>query len=151
MTTFQSRSKQFLRQVSVAAAWMMRRNVGLGHWWRWSVLTAHNPDPLKRPIFDDSTAVAVFEDLERRGLLEPSPQLPPDASGAQAYFMRYDVGGWDRAVSDGRPVLGALLKAKRNWPWLVSVFILGCVVISVENRTVGFIDQVVTWVLNLCR
>lgn len=151
MTIFHRRSKQFLRQVSEAAAWMMKRNVGHGHWWRWSVLTAHNPDPLERPILDDGTARAVFEELERRELLQPFPHVPPDGSGAQAYLMRYDVEGWDRAVSDGRPLLGALIKAKRSWGWLLSVFILGCIVTSLENRTVGFIDEMVTRLICLFR
>lgn len=121
----------------------MKRNVGLGHWWRWTVLTSKNPDPLNRPVFDDATARRIFDELERRELLQPITAVEPDSSGAQAYLMRYDIEGWDRAVSDGRLVRGTLAKIKRNWFQLLAAFILGCLLTSLQNRVVDLIDTLI--------
>ena len=57
--------------------------------------------------------------------------------------MRYDIEGWDRAVSDGRPVRGTLAKIKRNWLQLLAAFILGCLVTSLQNRVVDLIDSLI--------
>jgi hypothetical protein len=140
MGDFQQKSKAFLKDVSKAAAWMMKRNVGETHWWRWSVLTAKNPDKSKRPIFDDDTAQKIFEKLKKRNLLiEFTANV--DASGVPAYAMQYDIEGWDKALSDGRPVYGMWIKLKRNWLLSLLTFILGCLLTAFENRTVGLIDK----------
>lgn len=140
MTDFHGRSKTFLRAVSKAAAWMMKRHVGEGHWWRWQVLTTKNPDRSSRPIFDDQTAQKIFVELKERNLLvEFNGDV--DGSSVPAYLMRYDIEGWDKAVSEVRPIYGTWLKFKRNWPLVLLAFILGCLLTSLENRTVGLIDE----------
>ncbi len=55
--------------------------------------------------------------------------------------MRYDIEGWDKAVSEGRPIYGTWLKFKRNWRLFLVIFLLGCLLTSLENRTVGLIDK----------
>lgn len=140
MTDFHGRSGSFLRAVSKAAAWMMKRNVGEEHWWRWQVLTAENPDPLKRPVFDDQTAQKIFEELIGRNLLVRFDR-EVDGSNLPSYVMRYDIEGWDKAVGEGRPIYGAWLKFRRNWLLILLAFILGCLLTSLENRTVGLLDQ----------
>jgi len=125
----------------------MKRNVGKSHWWRWTVLTDKNPDPLKRPVFDDDTARRIFEELDHRELLQSIDAVEQDGSGAQAYLMRYDIEGWDRAVSDGRPVRGTVAKIKRNWLQLLVAFLLGCLLTTLQNHVVGLIDAGVKTVL----
>lgn len=135
---FSDRSKEFLASVSRAAEWMMERNVGEGHWWRWIVLTKRNPDPLPRPVFDDHTAQRIFEELKRRELLSEIP--PPDGDArAPSYLMRYDRDGWDKAVSDGRPIYGAWLRLRRNWKTNLVFLILGVAL----DRCVGLTERVV--------
>ena len=146
MADFHQRSKSFLRDLSKAAAWMTKRNAGETHWWRWIVLTDRNRDPRSRPVFEDATAQHIFEDLARRDLLREVPQLHEEGA-PPAYLMRYDLDGWDRAVSDGRPLVGLLLKLRRNWPSLVLVFLLGSILTVVENRMGGAIDLMLDWVL----
>jgi hypothetical protein len=121
---------------------MMKRHVGDGHWWRWQVLTARNHDPLKRPIFDDQTAQKIFAELQDRNLLvEFSCQV--DGSATPAYLMRYDLEGWDNAVAEGRPIYGTWIKFRRNWILFLLTFLSGCLLTSLENRTVGLIDKVI--------
>lgn len=141
---FDARSKQFLASVSRAAEWMMERNVGEGHWWRWVVLTERNPDSSVRPIFDDQTAQRIFDELKRRDLLSEIP--PPDGDArAPCYLMRYDREGWDGAVSNGRPIYGAWLKLRRNWKTNLAFFILGLAV----DRAVGLTEQAMGHLLGL--
>ena len=139
MGDFQTRSREFLRTVSISAAWMMSRNVGRGHWWRWPVLTERNPDS-SRPIFDDRIAQDIFSELQRRELLEEST-INVNGKTVLAFFMRYDIEGWDKAVSDGRPFYGRWLKFKRNWLLFLLAFVMGCLLTSIENQTVGFINR----------
>ena len=140
MTEFRNKSRSFLKSLAKAAAWMMRRHVGSEHWWQWQVLTKQNPDTDKRrPIFDDETAQAIFGELIERGLLVQRTG-PVDASNMPAYTMRYDIEGWDKAVSDGRPFYAFLLKVKRTWILILVTLILGCVLTTIENRVVGFMD-----------
>lgn len=142
---FRRRSRAFHRVVADAARWMMKRHVGMGHWWRWQVLTARNPDSSRRPILDDRTAQDVFSDLERRGLLVEVGRSV-DGSDVPAYVMRYDLEGWDEAISAGRPVFGAWLKFRRTWAVLVVAFFLGVFLAIVENRTSGLIQgQIDSW------
>jgi len=136
---FQARSRDFLRAVSKSAAWMMSRNVGSRHWWRWPVLTERNPDS-SRPVFDDGTAKEIFAELERRELLVEI-SLNWEGQNLPAYLMRYDIEAWDKAVSDGRPLYGRWLKFRRNWLVLLLAFVLGCLLTSIENQTVGLIDH----------
>jgi hypothetical protein len=121
---------------------MMKRHVGEGHWWRWQVLTEKNPDPLRRPIFDDQTAQKIFAELKGRNLLVEF-NVNVDGSGVPVYLMRYDIEGWDKAVAEGRPIYGTWLKVRRNWPMIVLAFILGCLLTSLENRSVGLIDKAI--------
>lgn len=146
--TFDARSQGFRKKVADAALWMKKRHAGDDHFWRWPVLTAHNKDPDKRPIFDDLTAQQVFEDLENRGLLI-EVKLPPDGSGARSFFMRYDVKGWDDVVVEGKPLVGWAQKINRDWVAYLVTFAAGCLVIVVENRTVGLIDKLLDWFISL--
>ena len=139
MTDFHDRSRMFLRGVSRAAAWMMKRNVGEGHWWRWPVLTEKNPDNSKRPIFNDQAAKKIFDELKNRGLFAEI-DIDVDGRKVNAYLMRYDIEGWDKAVSEGRPIYGTWLKFKRNWRLFLLIFLLGCLLTSLENRT-GWADR----------
>lgn len=153
MSNFRKVSKSVNRDVSRVASWMMKRNVtdrtqGELHYWRWQVLTkAGNPrDTSRRPTFNDRVAQDIFDELQRRDLLllikdgNGNP-VDVDGSGVPAYLMNYDLEGWDKAVSDGRPLYGAWLKIKRNW-WLFGLmFLAGAVVTALENRTVGLIDK----------
>lgn len=142
MTTFRTQSKEFLRDLSRAAAWMMRRNVGQNHWWRSAVLTSSNPDTDKRPIFDQARADQVFDELIARSLLvERAGDV--DGIGVPAYVMKHDIDGWDQAVADGRPVYAQWLKVKRTWLLILLIFLLGCVATTIENRIVGGIDSVI--------
>ncbi|MGV2341085.1 MAG UNVERIFIED_CONTAM: hypothetical protein LVR18_46215 [Planctomycetaceae bacterium] len=111
MSDFRNRSKNALRNLSLAAEWMMGVNVGTDHWWRSTVLTDQNNDSdTSRPKFDASTAQEVFTELIKRGLLV---EREVDHSGVAAYAMKYDLDGWDKAVSDGagRLVNGLQLNA----------------------------------------
>jgi hypothetical protein len=135
---FVERSKEFLSSVSMAAEWMMERNVGEGHWWRWIVLTKRNLDLSPRPVFDDHTSQRIFDELKRRELLSEIPSPDGDAR-APSYLMRYDRDGWDRAVSDGRPIYGAWLKLRRNWRTNLVFLIIGVAL----DRSVGLIERFV--------
>ena len=121
---------------------MMHRNAGKNHWWRSSVLTSANKDTDKRPIFDDATADEIFDELINRDLLVQSGN-DMDGSGVPAYTMKYDIDGWDKSVSDGRPIYAFLLKVKRSWLLISLTFIFGCVLTTLENRVVGFIDGLI--------
>jgi len=121
---------------------MMRRNVGQDHWWRSTVLTAQNNDTDAPPIFEDERAAKIFEEFITRGLLVQR-SAAVDGSGQPAYAMKYDIEGWDKAVSDGRPVYGLWLKVKRSWLLILITFLLGCVLTTVENRVVGFVDGLI--------
>ena len=139
MTDFRNRSKNALRNLSEAAEWMVRRNVGSDHWWCSTVLTDQNTDPDKtRPKFDASTAQEVFDELIKRGLLVESKV---DATGKAEYVMNYDLDGWDKAVADGRWLRGKWLTIIRSWTIIVFVFLSTCVVTTLENRVVGVIDR----------
>lgn len=141
MSDFQRESKAFLRDLSKAAAWMMKRNVGAGtHWWRWPVLTERNPDKRKRPIFDEKTAQRIFEELIRRDLLREVHV--PENPGVPAYLMRHDVKGWDEAVSGGRPIVGGWMKLKRDWLLYLLTFILGGILGKLEDRTMVLANRV---------
>ena len=100
MTTFRKESKAFYKDLSRAAAWMMRENAGKQHWWRPGVLTNRNNDQDARPIFDDARANEIFEELIARELLVLRGDAIDD-SGQPAYAMKYDIEEWDRTVSDG--------------------------------------------------
>jgi hypothetical protein len=135
MSVFKTNTKAFQKQVAQAAEWMMRRNVGHNHWWRWQVFTSSNPDrEVGRPIFEQQTAMDIFADLVNRKLLFQivdayGNPVPVDKSGLPAYFMRYDSEGWSKVIAEGRPFRGIFLKAKRDWPViLVSLVIGGCAV-----------------------
>ena len=119
---------------------MMKRNVGSNHWWNWSVLTRETEDKTKRPIFEAQIAQAIFEELRKRDLLDEQP-------GAPGAFMKYDLEGWDKAVSDGRPLYGFWLKFKRSWLLILLAFVFGSLLTALENRTVGLIDRAVDSVL----
>ena len=143
MTDFHRRSRAFLKALSSAASWMMQRNVGDTHWWRWQVLTTENPDPqVDRPVFDDQTAQRIFEELKGRNLLVEFPGAV-DGTALPAYLMRYDIDGWDQAVLEGRPVYGRWLKLRRNWPLMVLIFVLT----SLEDRTLGLVEKGVDFIL----
>lgn len=139
MTGFDQRSRDLARAVADGAAWMRKREVE-NHWWRWQVLTTQNADSSRRPIFEDRKAQEIFEELKRRELLyEISRDV--DGSGLPAYVMRYDRKGWDEAISDGRPIRGAWLRLKRNWPMLILGIVLGFLGTSLENRVLGLVDR----------
>jgi HAMP domain-containing protein len=147
MSTFRKNTKQFLHDLSRAAAWMMRRNVGQDHWWRYTVLTAANSDPdKKRPIFDQARARQIFDELITRGLLVQRAD-DVDGSGAPAYAMKYDIGGWDQAVADGRPFYAQWLKVQRTWVLILLTFLLGCVLTTIENRVTGALDGMIDLVV----
>jgi hypothetical protein len=146
MTTFREQSKEFLKDLSRASAWMMRRNVGQAHWWRSGALTEKNSDTKKRPIFEQARADEIFEELKVRSLLvERSGDV--DGSDVPAFTMRYDIEAWDKAVADGRPLYALWLKIRRSWLLILATFILTCLATTLENRVVGFIDGVVDRVL----
>ena len=114
MSSFETRSQEFQKQLADAARWMMRRNIGHEHFWRWWVLTSGNTDrDASRPIFVDAVAREIFRVLEERKLLARIPGTEADL----AYHMIYDADGWERVVADGDPLRGLLLKARRKW-WL---------------------------------
>jgi hypothetical protein len=122
MTHFDRRAKEFQRNVSRAAAWMERRNAGDTHWWKSWVLTkrhTQDPDP-RRPIVDDETARRVFNELRDRKLLVGEDlngqKLATDEPDYPVYLMSYDRAGWDKAVTDGRPIYGQVRYFMRNWP-----------------------------------
>lgn len=138
MAKFNHRSEAFLRDLSRASAWMIRRNVGETHWWRWQFLTDQNPDSSQRPVFDPMTAKGIFDELIRRGLLVES--VTNDATDLPAYVMRYDKEGWERAVSDGRPLRGAWFKFKQNWFYMILACIFGSILTLIESRTMGLIE-----------
>ena len=140
MPDFRKQSKSFLRSVSKSAAWMMSRHVGPNHFWRASVLTESNPDKSRRPVFEESVAEKIFAELINRGLLVPIPTRF-DGTTVPAYVMRYDLQGWDNAVADGRPIYGWCLKLCRNWLLVLLTFLAGCVLTTIENRTVGVFDK----------
>lgn len=101
-------------------------------------MTDQNTDPDKRrPKFDSSTAKEIFDELIKRGLLV---ERKVDSTGVPAYIMNFDLDGWDKAVSDGRWLRGKCLTIKRNWVLIVVIFIGTCVITTIENRVVGFID-----------
>src|SRR5262249_31323323 len=79
----------------------------------------------------------IFKDLDRRELLDEHVR-----SDGPAYYMRYDVEGWDKAVADGRPLYGLWLKFRRTWLLILAAFFLGAIGTALENRTVGLIDKV---------
>lgn len=123
----------------------MRRNVGDDHWWRSTVLTDQNSDADKsRPVFDKTAAQEVFADMIDRGLLV---ERKVDGSEIPAYVMKYDLDGWDKAVSDGRWMRGKWLLVKRNWLLILLTFILTCFLATLENRVVGFIDRCIDAVI----
>jgi hypothetical protein len=141
MPNFRKQTRSFLRDLSRAAEWMMSRHVGEGHWWRSVVLTEKNPDTSKRPIFDDATAAKIFDEMISRGLLVKHAGNVDD-SNVPIFFMKYDLEGWDKTISDGRPVYAWFLKAKRNWAFILLAFLLGCIVTTFESRVVGMLDNV---------
>ena len=55
---------------ATAASWMYERKDRPVEWWRWTVLTAHNPDPESLKL-DPKTAFLVFADFVQRGMLVP--------------------------------------------------------------------------------
>jgi len=143
MTTFSTQSKEFLRDLSRAAAWMMRRSIGQKHWWRSAVLTSANPDTdKKRPIFDQARADQIFDELIARSLLVQRAD-DVDGTGVPTYTMKYDIDGWEQAVADGRPFYAQWLKVRRTWLLILLTFLLGCIVTTVENRVVGVLDVVI--------
>jgi len=146
MPDFRNRSKSFLCNLSKAAGWMMSRNVGPDHWWSSTVLTQQNPDKAKRPILDPQTAQEIFADLIARGLLVEH-KSNSHASDEPAYIMKYDLEGWDKAVSDGRPIYAWCLKVRRNWFLVVVTFFFGIVLATFENRAVGLIDKTIDGVM----
>ncbi|MCX7411091.1 MAG: hypothetical protein NTZ32_23700 [Planctomycetales bacterium] len=142
MSQFRAQSKSLLRNVSKAATWMMSRHVGPDHFWRSTVLTATNPDNTKRPVFDQTTADSIFKELIDRELLVRIHDNF-DGTAVPTNLMRYDIEGWDQAVADGRPVYGFFLKVCRNWLLILLTFLFGCVVTTIENRTVGVFDKAI--------
>jgi len=72
--------KEFSKQRADAAEWMYKRKDRPVEWWRWQVLTKHNPD--KETLgFEDKTAFLIFADLVQDGLL-----VPTVGSGGQEAF-----------------------------------------------------------------
>jgi len=61
--------ENYSQQRAGASKWIYDRR-GRVKWWRWSVLTAHNPDPesLKVP---PETAFLIFGDMVQQGLFLP--------------------------------------------------------------------------------
>jgi hypothetical protein len=139
MTDFLKRSKEHSKNVSKAAAWMERRNAGPNHWWRYWVLTTMHVDDAdpSRPIFADYLAKQIFKELENRKLLidedENGNKLSVDSSGEPAFLMKYDIEGWDKVISDGRPIYGYFRRLKRTWISLLLMFILGLFGNSVKD------------------
>lgn len=132
----------FLRDLSLASAWMMRRNVGHDHWWRFGVITDKNTDADAPPKFDDARAQKIFDELISRGLLvERSDSV--DSSKQSACTMKYDIDGWDKAVADGRPLYAIWLRVKRSWFLILVTFLLGCLITTVENRVTGLLDSLI--------
>jgi hypothetical protein len=143
MATFRAQSKEFLGDLSRAAAWMMRRSAGQNHWWRSSVLTTANGDTDKnRPVFDQARADQIFADLISRGLLIQRAD-DVDGMGLPSYTMKYDIDGWDQAVADGRQTYAIWLKVRRTWILILITFLLGCVVTTIENRISGLLDGLI--------
>jgi len=120
---------------------MMRRSVGQDHWWRSKVLTSANTETNERPIFQDARADQVFDEMIARGLLVQRGD-DVDGTGVPAYAMKYDIGGWDQAVADGRPLYARWLKVRRGWLLILLSFLLGCAVTTLENRVVDALDGV---------
>ena len=143
MSRFRQESEDFLRKVSLAAEWMMRRNAGATvHWWKSWVLTPRHtkdPDPT-RPVYDDETARRIFAELKKRELLANEDvegnTLPTDESDYPVHLMQLNVEGWDRVISDGRPLYGQWLKFRKTWPLILLSFILG-----------GALDRGVDWAI----
>jgi len=146
MTTFRTQSKEFLHDLSRAAAWMIRESAGQKHWWRSTVLTRANPSTGKRPIFDQARADLIFDDLIARSLLVQCAD-DVDGTGVPAYTMKYDIDGWDQAVADGSPLYAQWLKVRRTWFLILITFLLGCVVTTIENRVTGVLDGVIDHVV----
>ena len=78
-----------------AAKWMYERKGRPVDWWRSKVLTKHNKDPETLGL-DEKTAVLIYADLVRSGLLVPI--LAPD--GDLAYTIHDGKEKeWKRAMS----------------------------------------------------
>ena len=78
MSTFSKNSKAFQNQVANAAMWMIRRNVGHDHFWRWQALTSSNSDrEAGRPIVENQTAQDIFRQLETKKLIAPISGVEP--------------------------------------------------------------------------
>lgn len=135
MSMFEKQAEKAQELVSEAAEWMQDRNVGPRHFWRWPVFTKANKDPDNNcPVYDDETAQIVFGELVRRNLMVPfqdsaGKPLRVDASDEPAYYMRYDIEGWDKAVSDARPWYGRWRKFRRNLFMNCVMFVLGAIVV----------------------
>jgi hypothetical protein len=138
MSSFQTRSTEFQKQLADAARWMMRRNAGHEHYWQWRVLTSANSDrDAGRPNFVDDVAREVFRVLEERKLLARIPGTEADP----AYLMVYDTEGWEKAVAEGDAIRGFLMKARRKWwVWVLSwiaTFALGLVAGVFKDELIG--------------
>lgn len=138
MSSFQTRSKEFQRQLADAARWMMRRHAAHEHYWQWCVLTSANSDrDASRPIVVDEVAREIFRVLEERKLLARIPGTEAEP----AYLMVYDQSGWERVVAEGDVIRGWLLKARRQWwVWVLSwvaTFALGVVTGIFKDDLIG--------------
>jgi hypothetical protein len=146
MTAFQEHSKSFLRDLSRVAEWMMRRNVGPNHWWRWPVLTAANNDTDPPPKFSDEMAIRMFQELERRNLIiaiKDANGNPVDVDGTRqlAFLMNYNQEGWEKAVADGRPMRGLLRKVKQSWHLMLATLLLGIVGTALKDEATGLVKK----------
>jgi hypothetical protein len=148
MSVFRKQSQDFLKQVSRAAEWMLNRSVGpRAHWWKsWVLTSRHTKDPDRnRPVFDDETAKRIFAELKRRGLLadenEDGKKFLTDEPEYQVYLMQPNIKGWDDVIAEGRPVYGHWLRAKRAWPAMIAVFLLGGVANKGFDWTMDYMKE----------
>jgi hypothetical protein len=59
-----------------------------------------------------------------------------------------ELGDYRKVVADGRPVYGFFLKVRRNWLVFLSLFLFGCVVTTIQNRTAVRFDKAIDSVVS---
>ncbi|SIN88175.1 hypothetical protein SAMN05444166_1421 [Singulisphaera sp. GP187] len=139
MSKFDKGTKEFAKNVAHAAAWMERRYDGSKHWWKsWVLTERHTSDPDGgRPVFDPEMAQAIFKNLNDRGLLAGEDingdKFPTDEPGEPVFYINFDREGWDKAVSDGRPIYGRFRKLRRSWHILLLGIAIGLCIDTIKD------------------
>ena len=136
------------KELARAATWIYE-NRDVAMWWRWRVLTSHNPD-FKTLGLPDTIAWNIFTDLAYRNLMIPC--IAPDEGEAFKINLANDE-DWQRVMKPPgffkRYVLYPLAWLCKTWSrlifWLVSMGLTAYITAAItkaieENKVTNLLD-----------